>query len=639
MLSPHRYLALALIPVAALCCLPTLAGKKASTPSADERARAIQALNRLTFGPRPGDIDRVLAIGVDQWIDQQLHPNSIDDRTLEAKLEGFRTLRMSPRELAENFPPPAVIRQIAEGKESLPRDPERRAIYEVQLERYREKQEKKAGDAEQSNGDMRDVAMSDAQRTELQNVAPEARFAALMKLDSEARFEFLAGLKGAARDEFFSGMSPADRETVMAMQNPQQLVSEELMEAKVLRATYSERQLQEVMTDFWMNHFNVFIGKGADHYELTSYEKEVIRPRALGKFEDLLIATAHSPAMLFYLDNWLSIGPDSDFANGIQRGPRRRFPRQVPNANGKQRPSGLNENYGRELMELHTLGVNGGYTQHDVTEVAKVFTGWTLKQPREGGGFTFDERKHEPGTKIVLGHKIKEGGEREGYEVLRMLARHPSTAKFVCNKLAMRFVADDPPPALVDRMSNTFLKKHGDIREVMQTMLQSPEFWAAQESRNKVKTPLEFMISALRATSAEVSDASVLVRQLQSLGMPLYGAQPPTGYSMKAEAWVSSSALLGRMNFAIRLASGKIKGVQIASVTVPSGEEASAEKVLALLEDELLAGNTSQQTHETISRQLNDPEVSHRKLDDPMRPPDVALIKGLLLGSPEFQKR
>ena len=278
-------------------------------------------------------------------------------------------------------------------------------------------------------------------------------------------------------------MNPRQRETLLALNNPRQVVDEELVQAKLLRAVYSQRQLQEVMDDFWFNHFNVFIGKGVDRYLLNSYERDVVRPHAMGKFEDLLVATAKSPAMLFYLDNWLSVGPNSDVARGVpirnNYGWRRRaFGNGRPKQN-KAKSSGLNENYGRELMELHTLGVNGGYTQKDVTEVARVFTGWTLDQPRQGGGFTFEERMHDPGDKMVLGHRIKAKGEKEGVEVLHILAHHPSTAKFVCTKLAVRFVSDDPPPALVGRMAQTFLSKDGDIRQVLKTMLDSPEFWAA----------------------------------------------------------------------------------------------------------------------------------------------------------------
>ena len=349
--------------------------------------------------------------------------------------------------------------------------------------------------------------------------------------------------------------------------------------------------------------------------------------------------------MMFYLDNWLSVGPDSDAALGIPAHPgnpyRRRFPPPYPPARKpKANRGGLNENYGRELMELHTLGVNGGYTQKDVTEVARVFTGWTMKQPREGNGFTFDERKHEPGNKIVLGHRIKSKGEKEGREVLHILAHHPSTARFICSKLAMRFVSDDPPPGLVDRMAKTFLKKDGDIREVLKTMFESPEFWAPEAYRAKLKTPLEFVVSAVRASGAEVSDAMPLARQLQNMGMPLYGMQPPTGYSMKADAWVNSSALLGRMNFALALTGGKLKGVQPQDDRVLVGAAPpDPEGTLVTLETSLLAGDVSKQTHDTVAKQLQDPAVSRRRLDDPARPPDNSVIAGLLLGSPEFQRR
>jgi len=393
-----------------------------------------------------------------------------------------------------------------------------------------------------------------------------------------------------------------------------------------------------VMTDFWFNHFNVFIGKGADRYLMTSYERDVIRPHALGKFEDLLVATAQSPAMLFYLDNWMSVGPNSEIANGMPKRSRRARYRPPVVRQARGRRSGLNENYGRELMELHTLGVNGGYTQKDVTEVARVFTGWTLKQPKQGGGFTFEERMHEPGDKIVLGHRIKSNGEKEGREVLQLLARHPSTAKFICGKLATRFVSDNPSPALVDRMAQTFLKKKGDISEVLKTLFHSPEFWAPDAYRAKVKTPLEFIVSAVRANGANVTDAMPLARQLQNMGMPLYDMQPPTGYPMKADAWVNSSALLGRMNFALTLTSGKLKGVRADADrmgNLPSDPQAA----LATLENTLLEGDVSQQTHVTIANKLQDPQISGRKLDDPMRPPNVSAIEGLLLGSPEFQRR
>jgi uncharacterized protein (DUF1800 family) len=641
--------------------------KRAATAAQmDEKARALHALNRLAFGPRPGDVERVAALGVDKWIDQQLRPDKIDDHALDARLEQFRTLRMSTREMVENFPPPQVIKAIAEGKQSMPSDSARRAVYEAQLERYQEKKEQKQEaantDSSSAGGSGKAAPMSDdeqARRREdrlyadlksedLLELPPDQRMKAILKMSPEDQRALEASLKGDKRDEFMEGMKPQQRETLMALNNPQQVVTSELVQSKLLRAIYSDRQLEEVMTDFWFNHFNVFIGKGADRYMLTGYERDVIRPRALGKFEDLLVATAQSPAMLFYLDNWLSVGPNSDFANGIpkrnnnynwRRPPRPPRPAPVKQAKGKR--SGLNENYGRELMELHTLGVNGGYTQKDVTEAARVLTGWTMKQPREGGGFVFEERMHEPGDKRVLGHRIKSGGEKEGRDLLHILARHPSTAKFISTKLAMRFVSDDPPSTLIDRMTQTFLKKNGDIGEVLKAMFHSPEFWAPESYRAKVKTPLEFVVSAVRTSGAEVSDALPLARQLQTLGMPLYGMQPPTGYSMKADAWVNSAALLGRMNFALALTAGKLKGVQVdpGQMLGASASPADSQGTLTALENNLLAGNVSRQTHDTIAAQMNDSKISQRQLDDPARPPNTSAIAGLLLGSPEFQRR
>ncbi len=632
---------------------------KSAAPQDDQRKQAVHVLNRLTFGPRPGDVDQVMAIGVDKWIDQQLHPDKIDDSMLDARLSPFRTLHMDTREIVENFPPEQMIKAVADGKQSLPSDPLRRAVYQAQLDRYQDKEDRKqqtaiagvekVADDERARRQQERIE-AEQKAEELLDLPPDQRMKAVLKMSPEEQRAMTSSLQGDKRDEFLEGMNPRQRETIEALNYPQQVVTNELVEGKLLRAIYTDRQLQEVMTDFWFNHFNVFLGKGADRYLLTSYERDVIRPRALGKFEDLLVATAQSPAMLFYLDNWLSAGPNSNVANGIpkqaskQAKQRIRNKRQTSQSKGKR--NGLNENYGRELMELHTLGVNGGYTQADVTEVARVFSGWTLKQPRQGGGFTFEERTHEPGDKIVLGHRIKSKGEKEGLEVLHILAHHPSTAKFVCTKLAMRFVSDDPPQPLVDRMAQTFLKKDGNIRDVLKTMLDSPEFWAPDAYRAKVKTPLEFVVSALRAGGAEVTDAMPMARQLQNMGMPLYGMQPPTGYSMKADTWVNSSALLGRMNFALALTSEKVKGVQVDAERLPGqnlgqnpGQNNDPQQTLAVLENSLLAGDVSKQTHEVISARLQDSKISRRKLDDPARPPNIGLIEGLLLGSPEFQRR
>ena len=665
------------------------ARKKQEPPPVGDRQRVLHALNRFTFGPRPGDVDRVSQQGVDRWFEQQLQPEKISDSDLEARLAPLRTLRMDTREIVENFPPPQVIKAIIDGKETMPRDPTKRAVYEAEIARYEDKQDRKNNDGRKNEARKSDDIKGSATTTdaasapantspeslsankteddekarrreaklyadmkaeELLNMPPDQRMQEIMKMPLDEQRALLNG-RSDTRDQVMATLSPQQRETAMALVNPQQVVQSEVMQAKLLRATYSERQLEEVMTDFWFNHFNVFVGKGADRYLITSYERDVIRPNALGKFEDLLVATAKSPAMLFYLDNWLSVGPDSEEARGLRRKPqnrgfggrgrRRRFPPPPPRpVKAKRNLDGLNENYGRELMELHTLGVNGGYTQHDVTEVARVFTGWTIREPRKGGDFTFEDRRHEPGTKVVLGKKIKEHGEKEGLEVLHLLAHHPSTAKFICTKLAQRFVADNPPQPLIDRMAETFLKKKGDIREVLRTMYKSPEFWAPETYQAKVKTPLEFVVSALRATDADVQDATPLLGALQNMGMPLYGMQPPTGYSMKSDAWVNSSALLGRMNFALGLGNDKFKGVKANPAAVLGAEPPTdAHQTLTVFEQAYLDGAVSEQTHAAIVKQLDDPQITRRKLDDNPRTPNAGAIAGLILGSPEFQKR
>jgi len=363
---------------------------------------------------------------------------------------------------------------------------------------------------------------------------------------------------------------------------------EELSQQKILRAAFSDRQLEEVMTDFWFNHFNVFAGKGATAVYLVEYEREAIRPHVFGKFRDLLRATATSPAMLFYLDNWQSAGP---------------------NARARQSRRGLNENYGRELLELHTLGVDGGYSQHDVVDVARCFTGWTIQAPRQGGGFRFERRLHDDGEKVVLGHRIKAGGEQsDGEQVLDILAAHPSTARFIATKLVRRFVSDAPPNALVDRAAERFRDTHGDIREVLRTILTSPEFFAPDAYRAKVKTPFEFLVSTLRATASEVSSAESLVQAVRQLGMPLYMCQPPTGYSDVADAWVNSGALLNRMNVALSLTEGKMQGVE-PSVGIDVARTA-------------LVHDLSATTAATIA-----------KASDPRQ------AAALTIGSPEFQRR
>jgi len=669
----------------------------ASVPQMDEEKRALHVLNRLTFGPRPGDVDLVSKMGVDKWIEQQLHPDTIDDSAVGARLAPLRTLNMSTKEIVETFPTPQAIQAIATGRMDLPSDPTKRAIYEAAVANYKAAQERKNDNngqqgngqggttqnqqanqqaanqqAEDANGlnpsmadpnNSNDMAVkakreehqearmyAELKAQEILDMQPDQRYDAIMKLSPQERQVMLRSFNNnnGDRQQLLNDLSPQQRETLMALTNPQQVVALELQEGKILRAAYSERQLEEVMTDFWFNHFNVFINKGPDRYLITSYERDVIRPRVFGKFKDLLLATAQSPAMLFYLDNWQSVGPNSDVAQGRggngNRRPNGNFRRRQNQAKNKgqqqQQRRGLNENYAREIMELHTLSVDGGYTQKDVTELAKILTGWTIDPPQRGGGFVFNQRWHEPGKKTFLGQTFKEDGQKEGERAIELLAKNPSTANFISRKLAMRFVSDTPPQTLVDRMAQTFLKSDGDIREVLRTMFQSPEFWAADSYRAKVKTPLEFVVSSIRATNADVTNVQPLVFTLNRMGMPLYGMQPPTGYSMKQDAWVNSSALLDRMNFALALGSGRLNGIQIDQQHIFNGTAPTdATSAQAALEQAILDGDVSAQTHQTISKQLSDPQVTGRKLDDPARPPNVGVIAGLILGSPEFQRR
>jgi uncharacterized protein (DUF1800 family) len=414
-------------------------------------------------------------------------------------------------------------------------------------------------------------------------------------------------------------------------QGPQRIVAE-LALAKLTRAVYSDRQLEEQLTDFWFNHFNVYAAKGQDRWLLTHYENQTIRPRVLGKFRDLLQATAEDPAMLFYLDNAQSVDPKQAERQQEMMARRRMAPQGMTPEQAANRPKqGLNENYARELMELHTLGVDGGYTQQDVIQVARAFTGWSIRRPG-GGDFEFRDRVHDRDFKMVLGHEIKSGGKRDGEEVLDILASHPSTAKFISTKLARRFVSDDPSPELVARMSLTFSRTQGDIREVMRTMIWSPEFWSRDTYRAKIKKPFEFIASAVRAVGADIDMPQPLVQWSQRIGEGLYQCQPPTGYSDKADAWVNTGALLNRMNFAVQLTSGRMRGVRVDLNTL-LGDPSDLSKAVEVF----LAGQLSPQTRASIEKQLKDDQTASMTAESKAAPRlDVA---GLVLGSPEFQRR
>ena len=528
---------LALAFVLVLAAVPGISGyagkKKADQNRQFQKSIAgdqkiLQALNRLTFGPRPGDVQEVKAMGLKKWIDRQLHPESIaENPVLEKKLKSLDTLRMSSTELVQNYPTPQMVRQMVNGQLPFPADPDRKLMLTKLMEKYEERQ-KKGGDGAgippvpnlQGNPKALNELLSASEIRVFRQGTTQERLAAFEAIPKEKQDDVIGAMPAGLRQGLFSAAPPELRRRFEMANGPQQMVARDLAEGKLLRAVYSNRQLDEVLTDFWYNHFNVYLDKGADRYLVTEYEREVIRPHVLGKFKDLLAATAKSPAMLFYLDNWQSVGPDApQGGRGVPKG-------------AKKGVRGLNENYGRELLELHTLGVDGGYTQGDVTEAARCFTGWTILNPQRGGEFFFNKRVHDDGEKTFLGVKIPAGGGiRDGEKVLDLVAHHPSTAHFLSQKLAMRFVADEPPAALVNRMAETFRKTDGDLRAVMKTMLESKEFFSEGAYRAKLKSPLEVVASAVRTVNGEVDFAFPLANQVAQLGQPLYRKAEPTGYS------------------------------------------------------------------------------------------------------------
>jgi uncharacterized protein (DUF1800 family) len=615
----------------------------------DANQQVAHALSRLTFGARPGDAARVRAIGVDRWIEQQLHPERIDDAATDQFLSRYGTLALSSAELYRQFPPAALLRTAA-----------RR-------------------DSMQRSGRM--------------------TLADTMQLLQQAR-------------------------------RSNQFVAE-LTSARVARAVMSERQLQEVMVDFWENHFTVFAGKGQTRWYLTSYDRDVIRPNALGNFRTLLGAVAKSPAMLFYLDNAQSVADSGRATLRTQRRGEMREPgrgnRGRPGRPGirlrgrparasvdapspapaataaaapQRRPRGLNENYARELMELHTLGVDGGYTQKDVIEVARALTGWSIRPPRQllqlapdprvrrlaervpdngdAGAFVFRPETHDAEAKVVLGHKLKAGrGIEDGEDVLDILARHPATARYIARKLAIRFVSDEPPPALVDRAAATFTRTNGDIREVVRTIVTSPEFFSRAAFRSKVKSPFEVVVSTLRALDA-APDATPRTAQLVArLGQPIFGHQAPNGWPETSEPWMNTGAILNRINFGMAAAANRLPGASLdrwpdAATLRNAPRAAQVDGVIA----SLLGGQASPQTREILTSGVHpmvgraaadssaamiaapdstpDPDPTMAPAEPPVRrrqrlaaqgfgnTPELtglAQVVGLALGSPEFQRR
>lgn len=562
--------------------LPSAAISPASTTvlareqNADQQV--LHALNRLGFGPRPGDQARVRAMGVDAWIDAQLQPERIADAPGDALAASYPALALPLPVLLERYPPPQVLR----------RDQQRNA----------------------TTGPVDSLAMAAQLR--------RARVGIVQ----------LGG---------------------------------ELQSMRVARAVVSERQLQEVMVDFWENHFNIYANKGPYmRHWLVGYDRDVIRPHALGHFRELLGAVAHSPAMLFYLDNVQSIA-DRSRAAGPRDSVRRR---------------GLNENYARELLELHTLGVDGGYSQQDVIEVARALTGWTVAPVQQGGGFLFRRAAHDAGAKIVLGHHLPAGrGEADGEAVLDILARHPATARFISTKLVRRLVSDSAPASLVERASATFLRTDGDIREVVRTIVTSPEFFSASAYRAKVKSPFETVVSALRAMGASADPTPRTAQIIARLGQPIFGHLAPDGYPETGDSWINSGAILGRINFGLAVAGGTVPGVSISnwpeSATLATasretqvdgvvrallgGDASSDTRALLVAGENPLAaslaagaaGSTDDMASTATAPGATRTMPARRRPDRRANPLDrgaapltgLDLIVGLALGSPEFQRR
>ena len=608
-------------------------GQPSAAKLTDEQ-QILHVLNRLGFGARPGDVERVKAIGIEKYIAQQLEPAKINDAVAEAKVQNLESLRMTTAALYEKYPQPGqLLRQL-----------------------------QRTGDLPSNVAEARDNRTKGGA-----NATPPAAPATnkeAMTGDDMAKAEDNKVITAlAANGDPANPNNEAYRKVIRdyyAKNNLRQpaLLAGELHASRILRAVYSERQLQEVMVDFWTNHFNVFAGKGADRWLLPAYDRDTIRPHTLGKFYDLLQATAESPAMLFYLDNFQSVSPNSRpgplFAPG-QDLRRRQLNRPGAGANvpqnrtlpngpivmsnnpqqqrpQQQRAQGINENYARELMELHTLGVNGGYTQKDVQEVARCFTGWTIFAPRgraaaaqaitgmngrraemlreNAGTFYFAPGRHDDGEKIVLGHKIPAGGGiKDGLMVLDILAHHPATAKFIATKLARRFVTDNPSPALVDRVAAAFTKSDGDIRETLKAIFFSPEFNSPEAYRAKVKRPFELAISAVRTLGADTNGGPGFHQWIARMGQPLYGFQTPNGYSDVAEDWVNTGALLERLNFGLSLASNRIPGTRVnlerfAGATDPKSIDKAQvmDRFLSLI----VQGDIPPRTKEMLLKQMNE---------------------------------
>jgi uncharacterized protein (DUF1800 family) len=611
--------------------------------------QAIHVLNRLTFGPRAADIEAINRIGVERWIEAQLRPERITESSiLEARLTPLETLRIDSSEIIRDYMAPPAALRIAPPtplNQLLTPDQARRVLNGTAEDRKavlsgldaatRQKVlvampppllavtpelSKEADAARAAQMAERQQAMRQMMPPLNELLTPDQMQTA-MRGNSEQIAALFNYLEPAKRQQVAAALPPQAlvefpdmRRAGMKLRQPQQIIGSDLREGKVFRAIYSERQLEEVLVDFWFNHFNVFEGKPQARPVLASYERDAIRPHVLGRFKDLLLATARHPAMLHYLDNWESMSPEA-FEIGPFAGPPGNVAQQL-----QRMARGLNENYGRELLELHTLGVDGGYTQQDVVNVARAFTGWTIRAPNVKPEFVFASFMHDTREKTILGKTFPAGGgESDGLQVIELLARHPSTAKFISRKLAQRFVADDPPQPLVDRMAQTFARTDGDIRAVLGTMFSSTEFLSEGAWLSKIKSPLELVTSAIRALQGDTIDTLVLTQRVGDLGQPLYGKLEPTGYPNTSESWLSTGTLLGRMNFATALVSGQIPGVKIKPFQ--PGDELSASARA------LLGREASSQTLDALRSGLQGREAT------------PAFVAGMVIGSPDFQRK
>jgi uncharacterized protein (DUF1800 family) len=669
-------------------CLPGAQGQPRATARLSDDQRVLHVLNRLGFGARPGDVDRVRTMGVDNYINQQLNPEKINDAVADAKVRDLATLNMSTAELYEKYPQPGQLLRQLQRRGALPAD-----LAEAQKNRTKDAPAVSPAQPQPANGAMTEGEANTKNENAVKNEnGAKANSDAPQPRNNEE-------YRRAIRDYYLQN----------GLQLPQR-ITVELQASRILRAVYSERQLQEVMVDFWTNHFNVFAGKGADRWLLVSYDRDTIRPNAMGKFSELLQATAQSPAMLFYLDNFQSVSPNAQAGNDrprAQRGPLAQLlmggrgnQNRMSNNPAQQRPQqqarrGINENYARELMELHTLGVDGGYTQKDVQEIARCFTGWTIFAPRGGGAaaqgilngaradmlrenagkFFFNPRVHDDGEKIVLGHKIPAGGGfKDGLMVLDILAHSSATARFIATKLVRHFVSDNAPAALVDRVAATFTKSDGDIRETLRAIFFSPEFKSPEAYRAKVKRPFELAVSALRTLGAETNGGPQIHQWIARMGEPLYGFQTPNGYSDTAESWVNTGGLLERLNFGLTLASNRIPGtrVDLKRFLGNAGKEKSLDKaqIMDRFLNLIVAGDTTPKTRETLLKQLGEEPALvvpampaeavkvNEKISDDMTEAQgqqrqrgqlaradanitdpITKIVGLILGSPEFQRQ